>query len=207
MTLIILTFASIFSILAFISVIYAIGKINSFEEAGKKLISSGKPGVRHAGPFHNLEGKALWDMLSGKTLPDGVHQADVENYREQYAPVVLKAIKLVFAEGQNDGKFGQPRATPKNERLVKTLRISITSWLPSQDISSLYNAGYDSCRADGDESSRLRMTLAEVAGSLFAKLQLPTPPGIVDSLIAAPAELSDDSDLPLGVAEVRIDEQ
>jgi hypothetical protein len=50
------------------------------------------------------------------------------------------------------------------------------------------------------------MTLAEVTGSLFAKLQLPTPPGLVDSLIAPPAELSDDSDLPLSEAEVRLDE-
>jgi hypothetical protein len=207
MTLIILTFVTISSILVSISVIYAIGKIKSIEEASNKLISTGKPGVSQAGPFHNLEGKPLWDMLSGKTLPDGVNQDDVENYREEYAPVLLKAIKLVFAEGQNDGKFGQPRAAPKNERQVKTLRMSINSWLPSQDISSLYNAGYDSCRADGNESSRLRMTLAEVAGSLFAKLQLPTPPGIVDSLIAPTAKSSDDSDVPMSVAEDRVDEK
>jgi hypothetical protein len=192
-TLIILTFVTISSVLVSILVIYAIGKIKSIEESAQQSVSSGEqPGgaARSAGPFHNLEGKALWDMLSGKSVPEGVPQADLEQYREQYAPVLLKSIKAAFADGENDSKFGQPRSNPKNDRLVKTLRLSVNSWLPSNEVSSLYNAGYDSIRAEGDERSRLRMTLAEVAGSMFAKLQLPNPPGLVDSLLPQSAASS-----------------
>lgn len=210
-TLIILTFVTISSILASILLLYAIGKIKSIEESTKQSFSSGKQvpenGARPLGPFNNLEGKALWDMLSGKTIPEGVSQTDLEQYREQYAPVVLKAIKSAFADGENDAKFGQPRAAPKNERLVKTLRLSVNSWLPSHDVSSLYNTGYDSFRAEGDERSRLRMTLGEVAGSLFSRLQLPTPPGLVDSLVAQDKEVPSDSARPFSAAESKSEEE
>jgi hypothetical protein len=121
--------------------------------------------------------------------------SDLESFREQYAPVLLKAIKATFADGQNDSKFGQPRANPKNDRAIKTLRLSVNSWLPSHDVSSLYNAGYDSIRAEGDERARLRMTVNEVVGSLFAKLQTAAPGGLVDSLIGekpATVEPADD---------------
>jgi hypothetical protein len=193
-TLVILTFVTISSILIAILVLYAIGKISSIEQATRQMMTPGeqpasKP-VASSAPFNGLEGKALWDMLSGKNLPEGVVQGDLESFREQYAPVLLKAIKAAFADGQNDSKFGQPRANPKNDRPIKTLRLSINAWLPSHDVSSLYNAGYDSARAEGDERARLRMTVSEVIGSLFAKLQMPTPGGLVDSLIGESAESS-----------------
>jgi hypothetical protein len=198
-TLVILTFVTISSILIAILVLYAIGKISSIEQATRQMMTPGeqpapKPGASSA-PFYGLEGKALWDMLSGKNLPEGVVPSDLESFREQYAPVLLKAIKATFADGQNDSKFGQPRANPKNDRPIKTLRHSVNSWLPSHEVSSLYNAGYDSIRAEGDERARLRMTVTEIVGSLFAKLQTAAPGGLVDSLIgegSAPVVPADD---------------
>jgi hypothetical protein len=192
-TLIILTFVTITLILVAILVLYAIGKINSIEQATQQLMTPGdqqpaKSGAS-AGPFNGLEGKPLWDMLSGKTIPDGVAQSELESFREQYAPVLLKAIKAIFADGQNDSKYGQPRGSPKNDRPVKTLRLSINTWLPSHDVSNLYNAGYDSMRAQDEERDRLRLTVSETAGSLFAKLQMATPAGLVDSLIAQGADV------------------
>lgn len=188
-TLIILTFVTMSSILVAILVLYAIGKISSIEQATRQMIppaesQSTKGGVG-PGAFNGLEGKALWDMLSGKSTLEGVTQGDLEAFKEKYAPVLLKAVKATFTDGQNDGKFGQPRANPKNDRPIKTLRFSLNTWLPSHEVSSLYNAGYDSVRAEGDERARLRLTLEEVVGSLFAKLQMSTPSGLVDSLISA----------------------
>ena len=198
-TLVILTFVTISSILIAILVLYAIGKISSIERATRQMMTPGEQtapkSVSSSAPFHGLEGKALWDMLAGKNLPEGVVQGDLESFREQYAPVLLKAIKAAFADGQNDSKFGQPRANPKNDRAIKTLRLSVNSWLPSHEVSSLYNAGYDSIRAEGDERARLRMTVNEVVGSLFAKLQTAAPGGLVDSLIGekpATVEPADD---------------
>jgi hypothetical protein len=52
-----------------------------------------------------------------------------------------------------------------------------------QQDGGIYNAGYDSIRAEGDERARLRMTVNEVVGSLFAKAQTAVPGGLVDSLI------------------------
>jgi len=190
-TLIILTFVTIALILVAILVLYAIGKINSIEQATRQMLAPGESPLAKSGssvgPFNGLEGKPLWDMLSGKTVPDGVVQNELEGFRQQYAPVLLKAIKAAFVDGQNDSKYGQPRGIAKNDRVVKTLRHSVNAWLPSQEVSALYNAGYDSLRAQADERERLRMTLSEIAASLFSKLQMAPPPGLVESLIAQDA--------------------
>jgi hypothetical protein len=196
-TLIILTVVLLSSTVIAILVLYAIGKIRSIEEVTRQLMASGASGeapvVKAKGPFNGLEGKALWDMLSGKTVPEGVKADEIEQFRTQYAPVLLNSIKAAFNEGLNDGKFGQPRGNPKNDRQIKTLRVSINSWLPSHELSSLYNVGYDSARAEGDERARLRMTIVEVVQSLYGKLKIAEAPGLAESLISTSTETAGNS--------------
>jgi hypothetical protein len=186
--LIVLTIILICTASITVLVLYAVGKIRSLEEITRQLMDqqvggSGASAVDNA-PFHGLQGKPLWDMLAGKTVPEGLTATDIEQFREQYAPVLLKTIRSLFAEGSSDGKFGAARATPKSERLVKTLRFALSSWLPSQELNSLYNVAYDSARAQSDELNRLRMALEETISTLYSKIKLPVPTGLAGSLLS-----------------------
>ena len=186
-TLIILTVVLISSVIIAILVLYAIGKIKSIEEITKNLIDQGK-GISEkkkdvSGSFGGLEGKELWDALTGKKVPDDLGGSEIENYREQYSPVLFKTIKSIFSDGRNDGKFGSTRSVPKNERLIKTLRITVSCWIPSHELSSLYNCAYDSARAEGDDLERIRMALDDIIGALFSKVKLPTPESPSESLL------------------------
>lgn len=187
-TLIILMVVVLSSLVVTVLVLYAIGKISSIEQLTSQLMSQGEQSPSkeklRSGPFNGLQGKALWDMLSEKNVPADGEDSDLEPMREQYTPVLLKTIKSVFSEGVSDGKFGQPRGTPKNERPIKTLRLNITTWMPSQELSSLYNIGYDCVNADRDERARLSKTLEEVIGAIFSKIKTPAPAGLADSLLA-----------------------
>ncbi len=186
-TLIILNVVIVSSVIIAVLVLYAIGKIRSIEEVTQRLVSEGKiVGEKNAdasGPFAGLEGKPLWDVLTEKTIPDNINASDIEGFRERYAPVLSKTIKSIFVDGNSDGKFGATRSVPKNERLIKTLRITISSWLPSHELSSLYNSAYDSARAEGEELKRVRMALDDIVGSLYSKVKLPAPVGVSESLL------------------------
>ncbi len=187
-TLVILSVVVLLSSVVIVLLLYAVGKIRSIEEFTKQFMTqdmqSDSAGAHKTGPFSGLQGKALWDMLAEKNLPADVSQSDLDTFRTQYNPILLKTIKSVFSEGVSDSKYGQPRGTPKNDRSIKTLRLEITSWLPSQELSSLYNLGYDSVHADHDEQARLRKTFDEVVGSLFSKIKTPAPGGLANSLFA-----------------------
>jgi hypothetical protein len=186
-TLIILTVVVLSSSVIAVLMLYAIGKIRSIEETTKAFMAQDPKSTTEdkgrLGPFNGLQSKELWEMLAEKNVPAGVKRSDIEPYREQYAPALLKNIKLIFSEGCNDRKFGQPRSAPKNDRQIKTLRLSITSWLPPHELSSLYNIGYDSVNAENEERARLRLSLDEVVGTLFSKIKLPVPAGLADSLL------------------------
>lgn len=187
-TLIILTVVILSSSAITVLVLYAIGKIRNLEEATNALMakapSPNSERKRGAGPFNGLQGKVLWEILTEKNIPSDVRRSDIDLFREQYAPVLLKTIKTIFSEGASDHKFGKPRSTPKNERPIKTLRHSIDSWLPSHELSILYNTGYDSVSAESHELSRLRATLEEVIGGLYSSIKSKTPAGLADNLMS-----------------------
>jgi len=188
--LIVLTIVLICTASITVLVLYAVGKIRSLEEITRQLMDQHGGGTGSAAsaggnvPFNGLQGKPLWDVLAGKSVPEGLNAADIEQFREQYAPVLLKTIRSLFAEGSSDGKFGAARATPKSERLVKTLRFAVSSWLPSQELNSLYNVAYDSARAQSEELNRLRMALEETIAALYGRIKLPVPGGLAANLLS-----------------------
>jgi hypothetical protein len=188
--IIVLAVLVISSIFITVLVLYAIGKIRNIEELTNQLMArAGEPAAAEVdpnSPFAGLDGKALWDMLAGRSVPPGVAAAELEGFRKKYAPILSKAIKMVCADGQSDGQFGNSRSTPKNERSVKTLRNTVMAWLPSHEVSGLYNAAYDSARAEGDDLVRVRMSLEELSSSLFSKLHIAMPSGFLDSLQLRP---------------------
>jgi len=214
MGLIVSTVLVISSVLIMVLVLYAIGKIRDIEGITNRLTGrESEPAAAKVdpnAPFAGLDGKPLWDMLAGRSVPAGVTAAEIEGFRKKYAPILNKAIKMVYAHGQNDGQCGNSRSTPKNERPVKTLRNTVLAWLPSHEVSGLYNAAYDSARAEGDDLARARMNLEELCSSLFSKLNIAIPSGLLDSLqlpsggVAAEA-VSEDSMAPLSVEEKPID--
>ena len=213
-SLIVLTALVISSILIAVLVLYAIGKIRNIEDITNQLIAhANEPAAAKVdpnAPFEGLDGKPLWDMLAGRLVPAGVAAAELEGFRKRYAPILTKAIKMVYEDGLSDGQRGDSRSIPKNERPVKTLRDAVLAWLPSHEVSGLYNAAYDSARAQGDDLARVRMSLEEHSISLFSKLNIGIPSKFLDSLQpssrgAEDEGLSEDSMALLLVDETGID--
>lgn len=184
--LIVLNILIIPSILITLLVLYAIGKIRNIEELTNQLMArASEPAsanVDSNAPFAGLAGKPLWDMLAGRSVPSGLASAEIESFRKSYTPILCKVIKSVCADGQSDGQFGNSRSIPQNEREVKTLRNTVLAWLPSHEVSGLYNAAYDAARAQGDDLARARMSLEGACSSLFSKLNITMPSGFLDSL-------------------------
>ncbi len=179
---IVLSVLVISSIIITVLVLYAIGKIRNIEEL---MARTDKPAAVDIDPnasFAGLDGKPLWDMLTGRSVPTGVATAKLEDFRKMYTPVLGKAIKMVCADGLSDGQFGKPRLIPKNVRPVKTLRHTVQAWLPSHEVSGLYNASYDAARAEGDDLARVHMSLEELSNNLFSKLNVDMPSGFFESL-------------------------
>lgn len=169
------------SALIVVLVLYAIDRIKRIESVTESLIREGaereteRPRVQ--GPFGGYKGKELWDIMTGK-ISDKLSGEEIEAERQRFGAVLEKAVKLVFEDGLSDGKAGNPKQTPKNERMVKTLRGSVMSWLPSREVSTIYISAYESARANPEDRERLQANLLESIQGIFRQADIDVPPGL-----------------------------
>jgi hypothetical protein len=90
-----------------------------------------------------------------------------------------KAVRLAFEDGLSDGAAGNPRQNPRNERMVKTLRGSVMSWLPSREVSTIYTSAYETARATPEDRERLQANLAESINGIFRQADIDVPPALM----------------------------
>ena len=172
-----LMFLLVSSIFIVVLVLYAIDRIKRIEDVAAALMqvepeeAAKKP---RDGPFAGYQGKELWDIMTGKE-GDKLSSEDIAAERQRFTAVLEKAVKLVFENGRSDGQSGNPKEIPKNERMVKTLRGSVMSWLPSREVSTIYNTAYDSARANPDDQPRLEANLKDSLQSIFRQADLDIP--------------------------------
>lgn len=163
-------------------VLYAIDRIKRVEAVAESLarendeVTSEKPKTK--GPFGGYKGKELWDIMTGK-LTDKLSGEEIEEERQRFGAVLEKAVRLAFEDGLSDGAAGNPRQNPRNERMVKTLRGSVMSWLPSREVSTIYTSAYETARATPEDRERLQANLAESINGIFRQADIDVPPALM----------------------------
>ena len=166
-------FLAIGLLVVIILIVYLVDRVNSIERETRRVAQSMSTPVASAkqGPFGELEGKRLWDALSGRA-PEGIDELTLQDMRERYELVLHKHIQSVFEEGVKDAQRGLS-GEPRNPRQIKTAKGAIESWMPGSQVNSLYKCGLDSVQQGPEGLDGVRQALDEASQFLFAKVQIP----------------------------------
>jgi len=170
-----------------VTIIYLIGRIDLLETfISLRLAASPSAEPEKGGStdksFLGLEGKALWDALSGSST-GAVSEEDLNGVRNRYATLLKKHISTLYTAGLNDGKKGESRRKPANPMAIATLRGTLNAWLPQQHVSNLYSVGYESARATPVDLDRLLSSLTETIELLYLRSGLTMEPDFPPSLL------------------------
>ena len=187
MSLLTTTLGIVLLLATVITIIYLIGRIDLLESFIRNSLNAGSSGAPTEATstdksFLGLEGKALWDALSGAGS-NTVSEEDLNSIRGRYATLLKKHITTLFAKGLKDGKKGESKRKSDNPMAITTLRGTLSAWLPQQHVSSLYSIGYESARADDIALARLLATLTETIDVLYVRTGLSMEPDFPQSLL------------------------
>lgn len=170
--------------------IYIVDRINSLERETRELITTlNKTPPVNKGPYAGLSGRKLWDAMCGKH--EGLDPVLVEDVRGRYADALTAHVRATFQEGASDAALGSV-ALPKNPRPVVTPYGTLESWLPTNELVVIYNAGVDSINREGFDLSQVRTGLDAAVSQLFVQTLLrPPEPGLSGLLMPPqPSDIS-----------------
>ena len=117
--------------------------------------------------FGTLQGKRLWDGMTGKPV-EGVEPEKIEELKLRYGVILTKHIQELVAEGAEHGKEGSSKIA-SNRRKIKGLRGVVSSWIPQQHADAIYQAGFDSATVTENNLESVRKGLEEVCDVLFQR--------------------------------------
>jgi hypothetical protein len=194
-----MVFMALGFVLLLVLVIYLVDRVNTLESNTRNLQQEGrKAAPADAGPFGGLSGKKLWDAMSGKP-PEGWDAERVGDIRERYAVVLPKHIEMLFGEGVSDAKSGLS-GTPRNTRMIGTLRGNVESWLPTLQNGVIYQCGVDSSQALPENLAAIRQRLDEACADLYQQTQLslrqPMSTILMPETVGGPASAPPIADTP-----------
>ena len=135
--------------------------------------------------FAGLEGKKLWDAMSGKQV-DGFDEALIESLRPHYEPILRDHISATFHDGVEDAS--EEGLSPNSQRAITTPRGHVDSWLPPQHLGSIYRAAIEYAtiyRANPDPAvlHRLRETVDSVVEMLYQRVGIVNEAPMADLLM------------------------
>ena len=181
-------------LLLVILTLYLIDKVNkltSLQEEAMHPTPSVEPPQELDVPgdilFAGLEGKTLWDAMSGKQI-DGFEPTLIEALRPHYEPILREHIETTFSDGLEDAYEDDPQ-NPGSLRTIPTPRGEVESWLPPQHLGSIYRTamefGGDYAKTrDTDTFYRLQETLDSVTSMLYQRaglsLEIPFSESLLD---------------------------
>lgn len=170
-------------LLLVILTLYLIDKVNQLARLQEEALHPPQPveppATQAAPPgdilFAGLEGKKLWDAMSGKQV-DGFEPSLVEALRPHYEPILHEHIVTTFQDGMEDAKEAEPKP-PGSLRTIGTARGEVESWLPPQHLGSIYRTALEFAadylpKRDPDTYYRLQETLDSVTGMLYQRAGL-----------------------------------
>lgn len=117
--------------------------------------------------FGNLQGKRLWDGMTGKPV-EGVEPEKIEELKPRFGVILTKHIQELVAEGAEHGKAGSSKIA-SNRRKIKGLRGVVSSWIPQQHADAIYQAGFDSATVTEKNLESVRKGLEDVCDILFQR--------------------------------------
>jgi hypothetical protein len=141
--------------------------------------------------FAGLSGKRLWDLMTGKPLPDLDPQKAIE-LRPRYQVILTKHIEELFGEGQGHAQSGGGSKPAANRRTISGLRGSVVSWMPQPQADAIYKAGFDAgMQPPAQAASVIRANLAEACNALFSRTGLdPNGQAVAKKLVPTSGEES-----------------
>jgi len=199
-------------LLLVILTLYLIDKVNQLTRLQEEAIHPSPPPEPLPEPeppgdilFAGLEGKTLWDAMSGKQI-DGFEPTLIEALRPHYEQVLRDHIETTFKDGLEDTEEAEPH-NPGSLRVIPTPRGEVESWLPPQHLGSIYRTAMDFGQylkqRDPDTFYRLQETLDSVTSMLYQRaglsLEVPFSELLMDvsQYPAPPAPAADDEVLAL----------
>jgi hypothetical protein len=123
--------------------------------------------------FAGLEGKKLWDAMSGKQV-DGFDASMIEALRPHYEPMLREHITATFKDGLED-VGGDDSKVPSSMRKISTARGFIQSWLPPQHLGSIYRSALEFASTyvhdpEPEVLVRLKQTVDSVVDMLYQRV-------------------------------------
>jgi len=120
--------------------------------------------------FGGISGKKLWDLMTGKPLPD-LDPAKASELRPRYQVILNKHIEELFGEGAEHGRAGGSKPAA-NRRTITGLRGSVVSWIPQPQADAIYQSGFDSAKAGSEALQSVRSALADACNALYGRTGL-----------------------------------
>jgi|TARA_B110000046_G_scaffold186007_1_gene231293 hypothetical protein len=157
-----------------ILIIYLIDRINGLERLtlsreGPTAQTTAEGAADNS--FLGLSGQLLWDAMAGKS-PEGFNENDLIALKPRYEQLLRTHIERLFNEGVNDSQQGSTPKKPKVPIDITMLRGSVSSWIPPQHASAIYNAGFQSINAVEPERSTIRTSLDNASNLLYTRTSL-----------------------------------
>jgi hypothetical protein len=140
------------------------------EDAQDATPQATDPGAGPDGAFGGISGKKLWDLMTGKPLPD-LDPSKATELRPRYQVILSKHIEELFHEGAEHSRSGSPKPAA-NRRTIQGLRGAVVSWIPQPQADTIYQAGFDSTKASDASLATLRSNLTEACNALFSRTGL-----------------------------------
>lgn len=168
-------------------VIYLVDRVNALErlaQSNPTLAPAGGPAkidAEASGPFAGLEGRPLWEVLTG-VAPGATDPTELTLLRQRFEPVLMLHLEALFEEGRQDARAGRIGGA-KNPRRMNTMRGAFDLWLPEAESAVIYQCGQDHVRKGLSYWSEIRLTIDAVCGSLFAQCVIPLTGRVSDRLM------------------------
>ena len=166
-------------LLLVILTLYLIDKVNHLQQTQEPEPTPMPPLPMPEPPtdilFAGLEGKKLWDAMTGKPV-DGFDATLIDALRAHYEPILREHITETFRDGVECADESDT-GVPASQRKIPTVRGFIQSWLPPQHLGSIYRVGieYGAVKGkdpDPDIVMRLRETLDSVTDMLYKRTSI-----------------------------------
>lgn len=183
-------------LLLVILTLYLIDKVNHLSRLYEKPAEETDketefPDVDMAPPgdllFAGLEGKKLWDAMSGKQV-DGFDETLIDSLRPHYEQILRDHLSATFHDGVEDAT--EEGRVPNSQRPITTPRGYVESWLPPQHLGSIYRAAIEYAtvyRNDPDPAvlQRLKETVDGVVDMLYQRVNITNEAPLSDFLLEA----------------------
>jgi len=180
-------------LLLVILTLYLIDKVNHLQQTQEPEPTPMPPLPMPEPPtdilFAGLEGKKLWDAMTGKPV-DGFDATLIDALRAHYEPILREHITETFRDGVECADETDT-GVPASQRKIPTVRGFIQSWLPPQHLGSIYRVGieYGAVKGkdpDPDIVMRLRETLDSVTDMLYKRTSISYEVPFSELLMAEP---------------------